>query len=187
MSLDAIIGPYLQGQWPKEPEGQSPLSHVDKSTQVSCCQTSHLWRKWMECILSFISDTSMLRVLTVMRLFGGGLSLLKLRSTFAVFAVEEVAWKWGVGLTSSCTVIAQWEPQLYEQSADEANLVAPILSALSVQGLATVLTLPTSFPRYFVFRFLLLISRSFQVWKEILWVWMVRCGCTPPSEHGKQC
>ncbi|KAM3591909.1 uncharacterized protein V6R79_009361 [Siganus canaliculatus] len=34
MSLDAIIGPYLQGQWPKEPEGQSIVSHKDKSTQT---------------------------------------------------------------------------------------------------------------------------------------------------------
>ncbi|KAG7227871.1 hypothetical protein INR49_013665 [Caranx melampygus] len=33
MSLDAIIGPYLQGHWPKEPEGQSSLSRKDKSTQ----------------------------------------------------------------------------------------------------------------------------------------------------------
>ncbi|CAG12647.1 unnamed protein product, partial [Tetraodon nigroviridis] len=31
MSLDAIIGPYLQGQWPKEPESSS---HKDKSTQT---------------------------------------------------------------------------------------------------------------------------------------------------------
>uniref|UniRef100_A0A8C2ZDX9 Family with sequence similarity 117 member Ab n=1 Tax=Cyclopterus lumpus TaxID=8103 RepID=A0A8C2ZDX9_CYCLU len=36
MSLDAIIGPYLQGHWPKEPEGQSRLSRKDKSTQVAC-------------------------------------------------------------------------------------------------------------------------------------------------------
>ncbi|KAI3365282.1 hypothetical protein L3Q82_010370 [Scortum barcoo] len=34
MSLDAIIGPYLQGHWPKEPEGQSTLSRKDKSTQT---------------------------------------------------------------------------------------------------------------------------------------------------------
>ncbi|XP_034415087.1 protein FAM117A [Cyclopterus lumpus] len=34
MSLDAIIGPYLQGHWPKEPEGQSRLSRKDKSTQT---------------------------------------------------------------------------------------------------------------------------------------------------------
>ncbi|KAM3860045.1 protein FAM117A-like [Diretmus argenteus] len=35
VSLDAIIGPYLQGHWPKEPEGQqgSP-SWKDKSTQT---------------------------------------------------------------------------------------------------------------------------------------------------------
>jgi len=26
MSLDAIIGPYLQGHWPKEPESQHPAS-----------------------------------------------------------------------------------------------------------------------------------------------------------------
>uniref|UniRef100_A0A3Q0RYV8 Family with sequence similarity 117 member Aa n=1 Tax=Amphilophus citrinellus TaxID=61819 RepID=A0A3Q0RYV8_AMPCI len=35
MSLDAIIGPYLQGHWPKEPEGQSCVPRQDKSTQVS--------------------------------------------------------------------------------------------------------------------------------------------------------
>lgn len=34
MSLDAIIGPYLQGHWPKEPESQSSLSRKDKSTQT---------------------------------------------------------------------------------------------------------------------------------------------------------
>ncbi|XP_053197953.1 protein FAM117A-like isoform X2 [Scomber japonicus] len=34
MSLDAIIGPYLQGHWPKEPEGQGSLSRKDKSTQT---------------------------------------------------------------------------------------------------------------------------------------------------------
>lgn len=34
LSLDAIIGPYLQGHWPKEPEGQSCLSRKDKSTQT---------------------------------------------------------------------------------------------------------------------------------------------------------
>ncbi|XP_028990679.1 protein FAM117A-like isoform X2 [Betta splendens] len=35
MSLDAIIGPYLQGHWPKEPEAQSSPSHKDKSTQLT--------------------------------------------------------------------------------------------------------------------------------------------------------
>ncbi|KAM7381716.1 hypothetical protein PAMA_012519 [Pampus argenteus] len=34
MSLDAIIGPYLQGHWPKEPEGQGNLSRKNKSTQT---------------------------------------------------------------------------------------------------------------------------------------------------------
>ncbi|KAL6095046.1 fam117a [Pungitius sinensis] len=34
MSLDAIIGPYLQGHWPKEPESQSCPSRKDKSTQT---------------------------------------------------------------------------------------------------------------------------------------------------------
>ncbi|XP_029978439.1 protein FAM117A-like isoform X2 [Sphaeramia orbicularis] len=34
VSLDAIIGPYLQGHWPKEPEGQASLSRKDKSTQT---------------------------------------------------------------------------------------------------------------------------------------------------------
>uniref|UniRef100_A0A3Q1I1Q8 Protein FAM117A-like n=1 Tax=Acanthochromis polyacanthus TaxID=80966 RepID=A0A3Q1I1Q8_9TELE len=34
LSLDAIVGPYLQGHWPKEPEGQSSLSRKDKSTQT---------------------------------------------------------------------------------------------------------------------------------------------------------
>ncbi|XP_071383793.1 protein FAM117A-like isoform X1 [Centroberyx affinis] len=34
VSLDAIIGPYLQGHWPKEAEGQDSLSLEDKSTQT---------------------------------------------------------------------------------------------------------------------------------------------------------
>lgn len=34
MSLDAIIGPYLQGHWPKEPEVHCGPSCKDKSTQV---------------------------------------------------------------------------------------------------------------------------------------------------------
>nr|XP_020495082.1 protein FAM117A-like [Labrus bergylta] len=34
VSLDAIIGPYLQGHWPKEPEGQSSICYKDKSTQT---------------------------------------------------------------------------------------------------------------------------------------------------------
>uniref|UniRef100_G3NVL2 Family with sequence similarity 117 member Aa n=1 Tax=Gasterosteus aculeatus aculeatus TaxID=481459 RepID=G3NVL2_GASAC len=39
MSLDAIIGPYLQGHWPKEPEGQRCPSRKDKSTQVGSAST----------------------------------------------------------------------------------------------------------------------------------------------------
>lgn len=35
MSLDAIIGPYLQGHWPKEPDAQCSPPRKDKSTQVS--------------------------------------------------------------------------------------------------------------------------------------------------------
>lgn len=38
MSLDAIVGPYLQGHWPKEPEVQCSPSCKDKSTQ-----TPDLW------------------------------------------------------------------------------------------------------------------------------------------------
>ncbi|KAM9837995.1 protein FAM117A-like [Aulostomus maculatus] len=34
MSLDAIIGPYLQGHWPKEAEGHGSTSRKDKSTQT---------------------------------------------------------------------------------------------------------------------------------------------------------
>uniref|UniRef100_A0A3Q2QGD5 Protein FAM117A-like n=1 Tax=Fundulus heteroclitus TaxID=8078 RepID=A0A3Q2QGD5_FUNHE len=34
MSLDAIIGPYLQGHWPKEPEAHCGPSCKDKSTQT---------------------------------------------------------------------------------------------------------------------------------------------------------
>uniref|UniRef100_A0A4W5M440 Family with sequence similarity 117 member Aa n=1 Tax=Hucho hucho TaxID=62062 RepID=A0A4W5M440_9TELE len=33
LSLDAIVGPYLQGHWPKEPEGQASLCRKDQSTQ----------------------------------------------------------------------------------------------------------------------------------------------------------
>lgn len=40
VSLEAIIGPYLQGQWPKEHESQSNPSHQDKSTQVSSTKTA---------------------------------------------------------------------------------------------------------------------------------------------------
>lgn len=34
LSLDAIVGPYLQGHWPKEPEDQASQSRKDKSTQT---------------------------------------------------------------------------------------------------------------------------------------------------------
>ncbi|KAJ4940918.1 hypothetical protein JOQ06_027209 [Pogonophryne albipinna] len=42
MSLDAIIGPYLQGHWPKEPEGPSSPSRKDKSTQTPDSCAEHL-------------------------------------------------------------------------------------------------------------------------------------------------
>lgn len=45
MSLDAIIGPYLQGHWPKEPEGQSSLSCKDKSTQTPDSWTDKSWSR----------------------------------------------------------------------------------------------------------------------------------------------
>lgn len=35
LSLDAIVGPYLQGQWPKEAEGTTVTCANDKATQVS--------------------------------------------------------------------------------------------------------------------------------------------------------
>ncbi|XP_034563791.1 protein FAM117A-like [Notolabrus celidotus] len=34
VSLDAIIGPYLQGHWPKDPEDQNSVCRKDKSTQT---------------------------------------------------------------------------------------------------------------------------------------------------------
>lgn len=34
LSLDAIVGPYLQGQWPKEAEGTAVTCVNDKATQV---------------------------------------------------------------------------------------------------------------------------------------------------------
>eukprot|EP00063_Salmo_salar_P039274 XP_014014109.1 PREDICTED: protein FAM117A-like isoform X2 [Salmo salar] len=34
LSLDAIVGPYLQGHWPKEPEGQAGLCRKNQSTQT---------------------------------------------------------------------------------------------------------------------------------------------------------
>ncbi|KAJ7984439.1 hypothetical protein DPEC_G00354850 [Dallia pectoralis] len=34
MSLDAIVGPYLQGHWPKEPEVQTSLCRKDQCTQT---------------------------------------------------------------------------------------------------------------------------------------------------------
>lgn len=35
LSLDAIVGPYLQGQWPKEAESTAVTCVNDKATQVS--------------------------------------------------------------------------------------------------------------------------------------------------------
>ncbi|KAK1877338.1 Protein FAM117A [Dissostichus eleginoides] len=35
LSLDAIVGPYLQGQWPREGESQAVTCVNDKATQVS--------------------------------------------------------------------------------------------------------------------------------------------------------
>ncbi|XP_053722333.1 protein FAM117A-like [Synchiropus splendidus] len=43
MSLDAIIGPYLQGHWPKESEGQGSAFRKDKATQ-----TPHSWSDKMQ-------------------------------------------------------------------------------------------------------------------------------------------
>ncbi|XP_012681405.2 protein FAM117A isoform X1 [Clupea harengus] len=34
LSLDTLVGPYLQGQWPKEPEGPHITSDNDKATQT---------------------------------------------------------------------------------------------------------------------------------------------------------
>lgn len=34
LSLDAIVGPYLQGQWPKEADGAVVSCVNDKATQV---------------------------------------------------------------------------------------------------------------------------------------------------------
>ncbi|XP_013869400.1 glucocorticoid-induced transcript 1 protein [Austrofundulus limnaeus] len=44
MSLDAIIGPYLQGHWPKEPDAQCSPPRKDKSTQTpdSWVDKSHI-------------------------------------------------------------------------------------------------------------------------------------------------
>lgn len=35
LSLDAIVGPYLQGQWPKEADGPAVTCVNDKATQVN--------------------------------------------------------------------------------------------------------------------------------------------------------
>lgn len=39
-SLDAITGPYLTGQWPREAHGPYPSSMKDKATQVHAIQGS---------------------------------------------------------------------------------------------------------------------------------------------------
>lgn len=41
LSLDAIVGPYLQGQWPKDAEGTTATCVSDKSTQVCDRRSSH--------------------------------------------------------------------------------------------------------------------------------------------------
>ncbi|KAM4535371.1 protein FAM117A isoform 1-T1 [Fundulus diaphanus] len=39
LSLDTIVGPYLQGQWPKEAEGTASACVNDKATQTPCSWT----------------------------------------------------------------------------------------------------------------------------------------------------
>lgn len=41
-SLDAITGPYLTGQWPRDSHGPYPSCMKDKATQVLCFEVLHL-------------------------------------------------------------------------------------------------------------------------------------------------
>lgn len=44
LSLDTIVGPYLQGQWPKEAEGAPAAGGNDKATQVNAKPLDQSWR-----------------------------------------------------------------------------------------------------------------------------------------------
>lgn len=55
------------------------------------------------------------------------------------------------GVSKACIAITAWEPQPWEQSADEAILAAPILSALCVAGTCHCFTLAHILPPCFSF------------------------------------
>lgn len=185
MSLDAIIGPYLQGQWPKEPEGQSSLSRKDKSTQVSS-----RWRVFPKCehynagqfepelfclkeintMHFFSKDVSTLRVLTfksLMCLFSvvivGQMGRLRLGDKFVVLADEEVARRWRNGSVRFLHQLLQSENHSQKNSQlmrpfwlHPSSLLAGCAGTRHCSKVAHIL--PPA--RYFVFQFLLLCFRS---------------------------
>uniref|UniRef100_A0A8C8DHM8 Family with sequence similarity 117 member Aa n=1 Tax=Oryzias sinensis TaxID=183150 RepID=A0A8C8DHM8_9TELE len=69
LSLDTIVGPYLQGQWPKEADGSAVTCVNDKATQVNVTghrRPSHVmqskWRCKIQHILSILASELMLAV-----------------------------------------------------------------------------------------------------------------------------
>lgn len=161
VSLEAIIGPYLQGQWPKEHENQSSPSHHDKSTQVSIrkspapknCKPCFFFFERKHFFFLFFCDTIIFHFFLMLVLWHFDL---KYNHRAAHGELLHPRWAvWGLqmkklqgcrkqGVTSFCTAIAALKLQPWELSADEDILAAPILSALFVQALATAHHLPTS-------------------------------------------
>lgn len=204
MSLDAIIGPYLQGHWPKEPEGPSCVPRQDKSTQVSAtgnnafkcgnyeCQKNE-WNgiyQWcflnLELLFFFLFFVYVSQFCFCFFWGGGGIEVRSHHKISLHFLQRnKLLWGWGRegggrGVSGACTAITEWELQPRQQSpksADEAFLAAPILSAPCRHSpLHFGCPHPSLPPSVFVFQFLLLFSSSASL--TSLWVWMVRCGCT---------
>lgn len=126
MSLDAIIGPYLQGHWPKEPEGPSCVPRQDKSTQVSAtgnnafkcgnyeCQKNE-WNgiyQWCFLNLELFSFLFFFLCFSVLFLgfFGGGGGI-EVRSHHKIslqfLQRNKLLWGWGRVGVGGCPVLAQ--------------------------------------------------------------------------------
>lgn len=186
MSLDAIIGPYLQGQWPKEPEGQSSLSHKDKSTQVSSgwrvfpkCEhynagqfepelfcpkeinVMHFFSKGVSTLRFFLTFKSLMCLFSVVTV--GQMGRLRSGDKFAALADEEVARRWRNGSVQFLHQLLQSENHSHENSQlmrpfwlHPSSLLSGCAGTRHCSKVAHILPPPC----YFVFQFLLLFFRS---------------------------
>lgn len=199
MSLDAIIGPYLQGHWPKEPEGPSCVPRQDKSTQVSAtgnnafkcgnyeCQKNEWNGIYQWCFLNlelFFSFFFYVSQFCFWVFFGGGGGI-EVRSHHKIslhfLQRNKLLWGWGRVGVGGCPVLAQrLQSENYSRdNSPRSQLTRPFWlhpsSLLRAGTLHCTLVAHILPPSVFVFQFLLLFSSSASL--TSLWVWMVRCGC----------